>query len=219
MLKFSKSAISTAVTVAALAFSGSASALATFGTEQNNSLFGWDTAGTVSMDVILNKGLYHHLTVFFNPQTSYNLAPDLVSASDSPLMGVFSGASYIPAGFFINLKSTYDFDNSTQSFDPNKTVTTVNIGGPASVTASNSGYDKGLGDNIYYAISSTPNVIDLYIEDATAWDTNVNLNDYDIHLRFTLTTAPIPEPASMALAMAGLGVMGAVARRRRNTAV
>jgi hypothetical protein len=215
MLKFSKSAISTAVTVAALAFSGSASALATFGTGQNNSLFGWDTAGTVSMDVLLNKGLYHHLTIFYNPNASYNLAPDIVEPGDPAKLNVFSGASYNGSGFLINLKSTYDFATDSPSVDPNDTVTTVSIGGEAPWTAQNSGYDKSRGGNIYYATSTTLNVIDLYIEDATAWGTDVNQEDYDIHLRFTFTPAPVPEPASMALAMAGLGVMGAVARRRR----
>jgi probable HAF family extracellular repeat protein len=45
---------------------------------------------------------------------------------------------------------------------------------------------------------------------------NSNLNEYHAYLLTPIPVAPVPEPETYALFMAGLGLMGFIARRRKN---
>lgn len=186
MSKFLKTALSASTLLAGLALSSAAGA-APLGSDCSDCQFGFTESGTVTVDVLSNKGLFHHMNFYWNPDVGY---VDLVAGVS--VSGAYNGG-----------QSVYGNYTSTVGFG--QWVSSTTIG-----SAENYGY-AGTGST-YQVVYGGANVVDVYIEDINKV-TNVAAGDYDTHLRFTLT--PVPEPETYGMMALGLGVMGFIARRRK----
>lgn len=187
MSKFFKTALSASTLLAGLALSSAASA-APLGSDCSDCVFGFTESGTMSVEVVSNSGLYHHLEFYWNPAVG-----DVAAVAGTTVTGAYNGGQSI-------------YGNYTSTFNGNWTSSTT-IG---STDATNYGY-AGAG-NTYQVVYTNPYTIDLYVEDANK-ASSVAAADYDTHLRFTLT--PVPEPETYGMMALGLGVMGFIARRRK----
>lgn len=85
-------------------------------------------------------------------------------------------------------------------------------------TAANNSYDSGLGLLRIDALATglLPAKYTPYADNGSALRAFLDLNQGSATFGQLTIAAPVPEPESYAMLLAGLGVMGAIARRRRN---
>jgi hypothetical protein len=96
--------------------------------------------------------------------------------------------------------------------------TNTRLGFSRSGTAANDSYETGLGMLRVDALATgiLPAKYTPYADNGSALRAFLDLNQGSATFGQLTIAAPVPEPESYAMLLAGLGVMGAIARRRRN---
>ena len=215
-----------AVAVAGLAFGSAAMAAADYTPPAgptaidsgscSDCVFGWSFDGNVQIDVLKNTGALHHISFMYNPNAGATLdLSSQVYEGVNPIVNAASGFynHYQGPGIFGTLTSVTNVGDAAS-------FTTMTFGGQNAGYRSGAYYDlvnPSTNTGLAYFAEVNGNTVDLYLEDLTLQPTNVLANnEHDVHLRFTIT--PVPEPETYGMMALGLGVLGFMARRRKQSA-